>query len=35
VDYSGEWAERLWRFFDANSAYVSTVSAAVRKRAGR
>lgn len=35
VDYSGEWAKRLWRFFDANSAYVSTVSAAVRKRAGR
>jgi len=35
VDYSGEWAERLWRFFDASSAYVSTVSAAERKRAGR
>jgi DNA-3-methyladenine glycosylase len=23
VDYAGEWASRPWRFFDADSAYVS------------
>jgi DNA-3-methyladenine glycosylase len=33
VDYSGEWAQRLWRFFDADSPYVSTASAAARSRA--
>ena len=33
VDYSGEWAQRLWRFFATDSPYVSTVSGAVRKRA--
>ena len=33
VDYSGDWAHRLWRFFDPNSPYVSTVSAATRARA--
>ncbi len=33
VDYSGDWAERLWRFFDRDSPYVSTVSAVVRMRA--
>lgn len=33
VDYSGEWAQRLWRFFDASSPYVSTASAAARTRA--
>jgi DNA-3-methyladenine glycosylase len=33
VDYSGEWAQRLWRFFDADSLYVSTASAAARARA--
>ncbi len=30
VDYAGDWAERPWRFLDAASPYVSTVSA--RKR---
>jgi DNA-3-methyladenine glycosylase len=34
VEYSGEWAQRPWRFFDRDSAYVSTLSAAVRRRAG-
>jgi DNA-3-methyladenine glycosylase len=34
VDYAGEWARRPWRFFDRDSPYVSTVSAAVRRRAG-
>jgi DNA-3-methyladenine glycosylase len=33
VDYSGEWAGRLWRFFAADSPYVSTVSNATRTRA--
>ena len=33
VDYAGEWAKRPWRFFDADSPYVSTVSAAARRRA--
>jgi len=33
VDYSGDWAQRPWRFFDANSPYVSTVSAAARTKA--
>lgn len=33
VDYAGEWAGRPWRFFDRDSPYVSTVSAAVRRRA--
>jgi DNA-3-methyladenine glycosylase len=33
VDYAGEWAQRPWRFFDLDSAWVSTVSAAVRRRA--
>jgi DNA-3-methyladenine glycosylase len=33
VDYAGEWAEKPWRFFDTASPYVSTVSAARRKRA--
>jgi DNA-3-methyladenine glycosylase len=35
VDYAGEWAQRLWRFFAADSPYVSTVSEAVRERAMR
>jgi DNA-3-methyladenine glycosylase len=26
IDYSGEWAKRLWRFFAADSPYVSTAS---------
>jgi DNA-3-methyladenine glycosylase len=33
VDYAGSWAHKLWRFFDCNSPYVSTVSAAARKKA--
>ena len=33
VDYSGEWAQRPWRFFAAKSPYVSTASAAARSRA--
>ena len=33
VDYAGEWARRPWRFFDADSAYVSTLSPAARRRA--
>jgi DNA-3-methyladenine glycosylase len=33
VDYSGEWAQRLWRFFAADSLDVSTASAAARARA--
>jgi DNA-3-methyladenine glycosylase len=33
VDYAGDWAQRRWRFFDARSVHVSTVSAAVRARA--
>mgnify|MGYP001025551825 CR=1 FL=1 len=33
VDYAGEWAKKPWRFFDKESPYVSTVSAAARKRA--
>jgi len=33
VDYSGKWAQRLWRFFAADSPYVSTASAAARSRA--
>jgi DNA-3-methyladenine glycosylase len=37
VDYAGSWAKRPWRFFDENSPYVSTCSAAARRRhaAGR
>ncbi len=33
VDYAGKWAQRPWRFFDADSPFVSTVSAAARRRA--
>lgn len=33
VDYAGAWAQRRWRFFDRDSPYVSTVSAAARRRA--
>lgn len=32
VDYAGSWAQKPWRFYDADSPYVSTVSAAMRKR---
>ena len=35
VDYSGEWAQRLWRFFAADSPYVSTASPAARRSAIR
>jgi len=34
VDYAGPWAQRLWRFYAVDSPYVSTVSAAARRRAG-
>lgn len=33
VDYAGDWADREWRFFDRHSPFVSTVSAATRRRA--
>lgn len=33
VDYAGSWAQKPWRFFDSDSPYVSTISAAARKRA--
>jgi DNA-3-methyladenine glycosylase len=33
VDYSGDWAQRPWRFYDADSPYVSTVSTGARNRA--
>jgi len=32
VDYAGVWARRPWRFFDRNSAYVSTAPALMRGR---
>jgi DNA-3-methyladenine glycosylase len=32
VDYAGDWAHKPWRFYDADSVYVSTVSAAARRR---
>jgi DNA-3-methyladenine glycosylase len=32
VDYAGSWALKPWRFFEAESPYVSTVSAAQRRR---
>jgi len=35
VDYAGDWAKKPWRFFDRDSPYVSTVTAAARKRALR
>ena len=31
VDYAGAWAQRPWRFFDRDSPYVSTVTAAARR----
>jgi DNA-3-methyladenine glycosylase len=31
VDYAAEWAERPWRFFDRDSPFVSTASAARRR----
>jgi DNA-3-methyladenine glycosylase len=32
VDYAGTWAHKPWRFFDADSPCVSTVTAAQRRR---
>ena len=32
IDYAGDWAHKLWRFYDRDSAYVSTLSAAQRRR---
>ncbi len=32
VDYAGVWAMKPWRFYDARSPYVSTLSAAARRR---
>lgn len=34
VEYAGSWAKRPWRFFDRDSAYVSKLSSAARRRAG-
>jgi DNA-3-methyladenine glycosylase len=31
VDYAGAWAERPWRFYDRDSAYVSTAPAPLRR----
>lgn len=33
VEYAGEWALHPWRFFDADSPYVSTVLPGARRRA--
>jgi DNA-3-methyladenine glycosylase len=33
VDYAGDWALKPWRFYDRQSPYVSTLSAAKRKAA--
>jgi DNA-3-methyladenine glycosylase len=33
VEYAEQWALRPWRFFDRDSPFVSSVSAAVRRRA--
>ena len=35
VDYAGDWAKKPWRFFDARSPYVSTLSKAQRQKALR
>lgn len=32
VDYAGDWAAKPWRFIDRDSAYLSTVTAAQRRR---
>ena len=32
VDYAGDWASKPWRFVDRDSPYVSTVTAAQRRR---
>jgi len=31
VEYAGEWAQRLWRFFDRDSPFVSTAKARTRR----
>jgi DNA-3-methyladenine glycosylase len=31
ISYAGDWAQRLWRFFAADSPYVSTASRAARR----
>ena len=33
VEYAGAWARHPWRFFDLDSPFVSSVSAAARRRA--
>jgi len=33
VDYAGNWAHKPWRFYDRDSPYVSTLSAAKRRKA--
>jgi DNA-3-methyladenine glycosylase len=32
IDYAGDWKHKEWRFFDKHSPYVSTVSAAKRRK---
>jgi DNA-3-methyladenine glycosylase len=32
VDYAGEWAQRLWRFYDRDSSFVSTAKRSAAKR---
>lgn len=34
IEYAQAWARRPWRFFDRDSPYVSSLSAATRRRAG-
>jgi DNA-3-methyladenine glycosylase len=34
IDYAGDWAQRPWRFFERDSAYVSTAPASARRAAG-
>ena len=31
IDYAGDWAHKLWRFYDRDSAHVSTLTAAQRR----
>jgi DNA-3-methyladenine glycosylase len=31
VDYAGDWAQRPWRFFDRDSAFVSTAPGSLRR----
>jgi DNA-3-methyladenine glycosylase len=33
IDYAGEWVHKPWRFYDAGSPYVSTLTAAQRRKA--